>query len=757
VEELSQARPQDEAAVRAHVAFFRADSAGEWSPAARAEKERLLLEAIQEWHTAGDRLHEAQALNRAGRLVNRQGRVVDAQQRYVAALALWNQLGDRAGRLETLKLYANLGAFFGEDRASHKVLEQYLAEWRIVGDRRAEATLIASISTTLLRERDVRGSIIYETRALRIREALGNRRAIADSLEMLSGRYEVLGDREKAVRYAERCLQLSRELGDRRSIAAALTRLAMVVEGQGRYDEMARLLEEAIVIHEKAGDLNAQAAARAALSRAEAGRGNLQRGLAQATTSVEMTERLSTQKPTLISNWASHGVFGNQLTYAEALMGLHWKKPDSRYQVDAFLAADRARGRYISDPSGIDFEDIRNSLDSDTVLLEFMVFPYREGVVWAVTHDGISSYRIFDTPAIEALAFQAFDLLNGPRFAPDSRAANARTADPNAFETEFRTVSTRLSQLLLGPASSALEARRILIVDEESLSFLPFAALPDPTRADHAPLIANHEIIHLSSATAALAARKRHRREPERLLAVVADPVFDSQDRRLQLPSSQAPLEPDLVKATRSIGLTRDGRGIPRLPFARQEADNISALVPSRSTVLLGFDASRQQVLSMLDGYRVLHFTTHGIVNSAEPELSGLVLSLVDRQGQPREGFLRLGDIYNRSIPADLVAMSACQTARGRKSTSFGIVGLTNAFLHAGAARVLATLWTVDDEATSVLMSAFYRGLFAERLSPAAALRQAQLSIAEIPRWHAPFYWAGVSLYGDWRPMRTLD
>jgi CHAT domain-containing protein/tetratricopeptide (TPR) repeat protein len=759
--EVRQARPPDEAALRAHFAFSRAEATAESSPTARAEKERLLLEAIQEWHIAHDQFHEAQALNLAGRLVNRQARYLDAQQKYQAALVLWNQLGDRAGRLETSKLYANLGGFLGEDRASRQVLEQYLAEWQIVGDRRAEANLISSVGASLLNqnafrlnERAFRRSVLYEERALRLREALGNRRATADSLETLASRYVYLGDYHEALRYAERSVQVSRELGNRRSIASAVSSLAAVLERLGRHDEAARLLEEALAIHQEAGDVLAQVTTRVALSYAEAGRGHLEKSLDQAARSIEMSERLSAQRPTTVSNWASHGFGGMQTAYVSALQRLHWREPAAGYQEQAFLAADRARGRYISDTSRVGFEEVRASLDSDTALLEFVTFG-PNGVVWTIDHDGICSYRLPDMTAIRALAFRVFDLLNDRR-SPELNTSNGLPV-VNPSEAEFRTVSTRLSQLLLGPAASALKARRILIVGEESLSFLPFAALPDPTAAEYAPLIAHHELIHLSSATAALAARKRRRREPERLLAVVADPVFDSQDRRLKFPSSQAPVEADLVKATRAIGLTRDGGGIPRLPFARQEADNISSMAPSRSTVLLGFDASRQQVLPILDRYRVLHFTTHGIANSAEPELSGLVLSLVDSRGQPREGFLRLSDIYDRRISADLVAMSACQTARGRDSTSFGVVGLTGAFLHAGAARVLATLWTVDDEATAVLMSAFYRGLLSEHLSPAAALRQAQLSIAEIPRWHSPYYWAGVLLYGDWRPMWKLD
>jgi CHAT domain-containing protein len=152
-----------------------------------------------------------------------------------------------------------------------------------------------------------------------------------------------------------------------------------------------------------------------------------------------------------------------------------------------------------------------------------------------------------------------------------------------------------------------------------------------------------------------------------------------------------------------------------------------------------------------LGQYRIVHFATHGLINSEHPELSGLVLSLIDENGKPQDGFLRMSEIFNLEMPADLVVLSACQTALGKEVKGEGLVGLTRGFMHAGAQRVVASLWQVDDLATAELMKHFYRGMLKENLRPAAALRVAQIELSKSPRWSSPYYWAGFVIQGEWR------
>jgi CHAT domain-containing protein len=187
--------------------------------------------------------------------------------------------------------------------------------------------------------------------------------------------------------------------------------------------------------------------------------------------------------------------------------------------------------------------------------------------------------------------------------------------------------------------------------------------------------------------------------------------------------------------------------------FSNEEAEFITTLAPRGSTLkATGFEANRQLAASgELGRYRIVHFATHGLINSEHPELSGLVLSLVDENGKPQDGFLRMHEIFNLRLPADLVVLSACQTALGREIKGEGLIGLPRGFMYAGAERVVASLWQVDDQATAHLMQYFYRGMLKENLRPAAALRAAQLRMSRSSRWSSAYYWAGFVIQGEWR------
>jgi CHAT domain-containing protein len=182
------------------------------------------------------------------------------------------------------------------------------------------------------------------------------------------------------------------------------------------------------------------------------------------------------------------------------------------------------------------------------------------------------------------------------------------------------------------------------------------------------------------------------------------------------------------------------------------EAEEVFSLIPRQQGMkALSFDASRQTVIGdQLANYRMLHFATHGLVDNEVPELSGIVLSMFDRQGRRQDGFLQLYEIYNLKLSADLVVLSACQTAMGKDIKGEGIVSLTRGFMHAGAPRVVASLWNVDDSATADLMVRFYREMIVNKLRPAAALRSAQLELSKEKRYQSPYYWAGFVLQGEW-------
>jgi CHAT domain-containing protein len=192
---------------------------------------------------------------------------------------------------------------------------------------------------------------------------------------------------------------------------------------------------------------------------------------------------------------------------------------------------------------------------------------------------------------------------------------------------------------------------------------------------------------------------------------------------------------------------------VPRLPGTREEAEQIVAMVPAtESRLALDFAANRETATNAeLGQYRYVHFSTHGLLNSVHPELSGVVFSLVNERGEAQDGFLRAHEIFNLKLPAEVVVLSACQTGIGKEIRGEGIVSLTRGFMHAGAPRVVVSLWAVSDRATTQLMVRFYQGMLKEGMRPAAALRAAQLSLMNNKRWTSPYYWASFTLQGEWR------
>ena len=328
---------------------------------------------------------------------------------------------------------------------------------------------------------------------------------------------------------------------------------------------------------------------------------------------------------------------------------------------------------------------------------------------------------------------------------------------------------------IAGELHGSWRGKRLVIVATGALEYLPFAALPIPTPTSGqrpVPLIARHEIVQAPSASVlATLRREAAGRVPARgTVAVLADPVFDRNDPRVaasrrgqpavvstsrsDVPAERSAERPyQSVRALERIDDASGRAGLARLPFSRDEADAIASLAP-KSAILRAtdFEANRTAVLGdALANFRIVHFATHGLIDDERPELSGLVLSLVNERGMAQDGFLRLQDIFNLRLNADLVVLSACQTALGKEIRGEGLVGLTRGFMYAGAPRVVASLWQVSDLATAELMTRFYRGLLKRRLPAAAALRAAQLEMMKDPRWSAPYFWAGFALQGDWQ------
>ena len=391
-------------------------------------------------------------------------------------------------------------------------------------------------------------------------------------------------------------------------------------------------------------------------------------------------------------------------------------------------------------------------LDDDTVLLEYVLGDERS-YVWVVTRNSLLSFELPARQEIETSAGKLHELITSRQMIYGEPVAT-RTERQAKADAEIPAQTDQLSKLILGPLAGKLEKKRLLVVPDGALQTVPFQMLTAPGTGGY--LLEKYEIVNLPSAStlALLQAAAANRKPATNSVAVLADPVFEIDDPRVatNIKGPRMQRGNDVHVALRDAGISPDGMQIPRLIASGIEADGIIAAAPwSTGFKAVGFDANREIVLgSQLANYRIIHFATHGLINSDRPELSGIVLSMYDRAGNPKDGFLRLHDIYNLHLPADLVVLSACQTGLGKDVRGEGLIGLTRGFMYAGASGVIASLWKVDDDATAELMKNFYEALFQQGMSPAAALRQAQLTLAQNERWQSPYYWAGFVIQGQY-------
>jgi CHAT domain-containing protein/Tfp pilus assembly protein PilF len=420
----------------------------------------------------------------------------------------------------------------------------------------------------------------------------------------------------------------------------------------------------------------------------------------------------------------------------------------------------------LTQPKPLNSVEVQRLLDPETVLLFFSLASKRS-LVFLVTRESLQTYELPGSDEITAAARHTYDLITSRNRSIKNETTAQRKARLAKEFADFQQSSARLSQMVLGPIAPKLAGKRLLIVADGALELIPFAALPLPSGAtEPLPLVAEHEIVSLPSASVLALLRqqaKERTSQSRKEIVVLADPVFDKNDPRVGKSADAPPATvvadvwssestQHLLRSIQDADPERGGTALPRLVFSRREAATIvAAAKPGTTMEALDFQANRQTALSRdLAQYRIVHFATHGLLNNKHPELSGLVLSLVGHDGKPQDGFLDLQDIYNLTLPVDMVVLSACDTGLGKELSGEGLVGLTRGFMYAGATRVVASLWQVDDVATSELMTYFYKGMLQGGLAPAAALRQAQLQMQKRKTWADPYFWAAFTLQGEW-------
>lgn len=810
--------PVDESTATRGVAAILADRGDRERAQELFERARTVSENV------GDRQGAAQASNGLGRTYELLGDTGSAVASYTKALAGYTDLGLASEQARALN---NIGAAYvsaGVDTAADArrgigYFQKALAGWRAAGDRFDEAGTLLNLGRAYVRAGQVGRGATTLRRALAACREAGNRPDEALTLKALGDAYARQRAYGAALESYAEALPLVRRTAFAGAEATVLLGMARAERDRGRLDAARARAEEAIrqiesiraaVVSEdfrtsyfekaqvyydvyvdvlmrmhrrnpKAGhdrealEASERARARSLLDLLAEARADLRADL-----DPQLATRIATLRDALGAAMQARlqaALAGGADAETETRLAGEIERLTNEYRA-ALAEARTASPRYaaLTEPVPLTVEQIqREVVDTDTALVEYWLGD-TASYAWAVTPDGITSVKLPEKRRIDDAARRLYELIASPPSAgtrgfglaaPAAGGADRSAARARA-ERRYLAAARPLSRMLLGPLAARIGTRRLLVVADGALNYVPFGALPAPSepKGVEEPLIATREVVSAPSATTvAVVRRETAARAPaSKLIAVLADPVFDRADARVH-PASGGNGAAQAADATRGFGLLAlkqaaadtgaapGGGALPRLPSTRVEAEAVKALAGTTGTMFAyDFAASREAATGgALADYRILHFATHGLLNARHPELSGLVLSLYDERGNPQSGFLATADVFDMKLGADVVVLSACETGLGREVRGEGLVGLTRGFMYAGAPRVVVSLWSVSDNATAELMKAFYRQLLAGRQRPAAALRVAQLELWRTERWRAPFYWAPFVLQGDWR------
>jgi CHAT domain-containing protein/predicted negative regulator of RcsB-dependent stress response len=778
-------------------------------------------EALPILRAVGLRNVEAVILNNIAGIYWLLGETQKALEKYNEALLILRALGDRNVEATILN---NIGLVYQTQGDMRKALEKFneaLPILQAIGDRRVEALTLTNIGRVYLSLGDPQKALEKYAEALPFRRAVGDRIGEASTLQNMGWAYQFLGETQKALENHNEALPLFQAVGDRHGEADALLGIARVEQKRGNLTQARQAIEQAIDLIESlrtktdsqelrasyfqqkqrffetyvdvlmemqkqnpaaafdvlALAVSERARARSLLELLKESRADIRQGVDSSLLERErsLQQRLSERAAAQVRLLNRKHTPEQAAAAAKEIAAI-----TSEYEeVQTQIRARSPRYAALTQPQPLTLAEIQQQvLDPNTLLLEYKLGD-DASYLFVVCQTSITSHRLPKRAEIEAAARRVRELLIAPQPQPGDTDAKYQARVKRA-EEGYWTQAAELSRMLLGPVASQLGRKRLAIVADGALQYIPFAALPAPSPGngegrnsgpEPQPLFVEHEIVSLPSAsTLATLRRETAGRKPaEKSLAVLADPVFSDDDIRVRRDAGKTVAqvktrsadsdETDIV----SLQMTRSGletgavgaeAGFGRLISTRHEAAAISALVPERERMqALDFEASRTTVLGPEIGeYRIVHFATHGLLNNIHPELSGIVMSLVDKDGRQQNGFLRLQDIFNLKLSAELVVLSACQTGLGKEIKGEGLVGVARGFMYAGAPRIVVSLWKVDDRATSELMKRFYQGMLGpERLSPAGALRQAQLSIWKQKQWREPYYWAAFVLQGEWK------
>ncbi|HEV8367160.1 MAG TPA: CHAT domain-containing tetratricopeptide repeat protein [Pyrinomonadaceae bacterium] len=750
-------------------------------------------QALEVARAAKDSRSEAQALEFIGTNYYVLGDVAKSLESLELSLELHRQAGNQVGQADTLTSLGLIHYRMGEPQKSLDFFNQALAIWERLNLRVGIAGTTYHLGMTYYDIGDLSKALEAFTKSLELHRATAHKFYEADALRMIATIERDRGQFEAALTHATPAVEMIEAM--RQRINLPVLRSSFFSTMQDAFDVYVDTLMEL----DKQSPGKYAPTALQGIERARArslidilieSNANIKAGVDPHSIEQEQTllKQLSTQA-TALTRLLSGKYTEEQKAAASQVMESLQRQYEA---VEAQIREHSPNYAALTQPKPLTLTEIqRQLLDPDTVLLEYALGRKRS-YLFAVTRDSLKTFELPAREQVEQAARRVYQAITARNKHVKFETVDEMRTRVGQADKDYSAAAIALSRMIISPATDQLQAKRLLVVADGALQYISFGALPVPdgreprvksqesrtanpdarlkTPESVLPLVAEHEIVSLPSAsTLAVLRRGLTNRPPApKLVVVLADPVFAANDERLRAPkrilgpsaasvrvatrrSGDVPTLSYLTRAAQDIGEDSAGLVLTRLPFTRDEANAIAKMVGVHERrVELDFDANRHTATSpALAKYRIVHFATHGFLDSVHPNLSGLAFSLIDQEGQPQDGFLRASEIFNLKLPADLVVLSGCRTGLGKEIRGEGLIGLTRGFMYAGAARVMVSLWDVQDEATAELMKRFYRALLGKKLSPASALQAAQASMAQDKRWSAPYYWAGFTLQGE--------
>ncbi|MEM7714752.1 MAG: CHAT domain-containing tetratricopeptide repeat protein [Cyanobacteria bacterium P01_A01_bin.68] len=743
---------------------------------------QYLNQALPILRAVGDKGGEALTLNNIGAIYDSLGEKQKALQYLNQALPILRVVGYRVGEANTLNNIGTVYNHLGEKQKALQFYNQALPLLRAVGDMVGEATTLNNIGRVYDDLGEKQKALQFYNQALPLRREVGDRDGEANTLGNLALLEREQGNLQTSLKHIQSAIQIIEELRSTYTNQDLKTTYFSTV--QGYYKFYIDLLME---LHKKdpSKEYNALALHISERSRA---RGLIEL-LAQANAKLSKDvdpKFIVEEKELQIKRQNQEKILAQLINQTQPAKD-KIKQTEAEIQniinqqkaLKAKIRAQNPERDKITNPEPLKLAQIQQQLDKDTILLQYSLGEERS-FLWLVTPTSLTSYELPKASEIEDIAKRFHATLG------------QATTSGLAIES-----AQQLSQIILAPVADKLAQKRLVIVPDGALQQIPFAALHDPrfgegeereegkekeenktspdnnrggitvepnpnqpgkngNNLNYQPLMMNHEIVNLPSASTIAIQREKiaNRQIAPKKIAILADPVYTPDDQRVTGKTKALAPELELERsALKRSAKSLERQGWRRLPFTAKEAEAILKLVsPQQSSPVYSFDANYNWATGKnLNQYQILHFATHGFVNPDQPELSGIVLSLVNKDGQQIPGYLRLADLFEQDYPAELIVLSACETGLGKNVNGEGLVGLTRGLMYAGGARVALSLWQVSDEGTSVLMQEFYRQMLQENKTPSQALRDTQRKLWSSSQWRSPYYWAAFTLQGEWK------